>query len=422
MIYILYKYFTILFQPFIRLHLQLRIKKGKEDPDRLSERMGVPSVGRPDGFLVWCHAASVGESQSMLSMINRLLQEDKHLKILVTTGTLTSAKMMADQLPKGCIHQFAPVDCHFWVTKFLNHWKPDLAIWLESELWPNMLLQAHKKGVRKVLLNARMSDKSFDRWMTFGGLVRQVLQAFDTVFAQTSDDERKFIQLGAYNTRKIENLKYANPPLKANSSQQKVMQEKLRRRPVWVAASTHAGEEKIIGLAHKRLMKEFPSLVTIIVPRHPSRGDGIRQDLEMMGLPVHQRSQKDTIRKDTQIYLADTLGELGLFYRLSEVVFVGGSLVPIGGHNLIEPAQLLSSIIVGPYMDNFSKMYREFRQGEALITARDEYDLAESISKLLSFPSVRKAMAKAASKQANKHLHVLDDVMRILKPLLYKDQ
>lgn len=417
-----YRFLTIVLEPLVKLHLKRRVRRHKEDPARLDERMGIPSRDRPPGYLVWCHAASVGEARSLLALITRLTEKRTDLKVLVTTGTRTSAELMARELPANCIHQYVPVDCYRWVQRFYEHWHPNLVLWLESELWPNLILSAPDQSLSrtasKILVNARISDQSFKKWGLARGLVGTMLKSFDMIFAQSESDEKKFLKLGAFNTKRIENLKYANPPLDADERQLKILQEKTRTRPVWIAASTHPGEEEIVARAHQRLAASFPHLLTIIIPRHPERGFEITAALREMTLNVRTRSFGETVRHNTDIYVADTLGELGLFFRVSEIVFVGGSLVPIGGHNLLEPAQLISAILTGPYMHNFSKLYDDFKAANAVVTVENEIQLADHVANLLSYATKRKKLARAATQQASKHLTVLDDIVTAVERFL----
>jgi len=416
--YSLYKNLTRVLAPVLQVHLNRRVRRGKEDKTRLAERRGKSQIKRPQGFVLWCHAASVGEAKSLLAFISRIRKAYPKVNILVTTGTVTSARVMAKELPKGVIHQFAPLDVIGWVRRFLNHWQPDLVVWLESELWPNVLKELEKSNVPRILLNGRMSEKSFEKWKYAPALVRDMVQGFSLIFTQTAEDERRFIRLGADKLKRIENLKYANLPLEADEKQLKVLEEKLRKRNVWVAASTHPGEEEMVAATHAELSQEIPNLLTVIIPRHPERGDEIVETLSGKGLILHQRSQKQTIQRETDLYIADTLGELGLFYRLSEIVFLGGSLTPIGGHNILEPAQLLCAVIVGPHMDNQKKLYQDFKKAGAILSVKDGAQLTRTVADLFVLGAQRKTIIRSGSRQAKAHLDLLDIILEGCEPFL----
>ncbi|MCZ6861399.1 MAG: 3-deoxy-D-manno-octulosonic acid transferase, partial [Alphaproteobacteria bacterium] len=336
MIYRLYIAVTNLAGPVFRLVLAIRRARGKEDRQRIGERFGRPGHDRPEGALIWVHGASVGESLSILPLIERLIADRPDLNVVVTTGTVTSAILMSRRLPNGAFHQFVPIDRRAEVRRFLGHWRPDLALWLESELWPILLTEISARGTPIVLLNARMSRRSFARWRRWPGFARFVLTRFALCLAQSEADAERLAGLGAPSPACPGNLKFASPPLPADEQTLSRLRAEVSNRPVWLAGSTHPGEEEIIADAHKRLGERFDDLLTIIVPRHPGRGPEIARELAMGGLETALRSSGDAIALGTAIYVADTMGELGLFYRLAEVVFIGGSLVPHGGQNPIE--------------------------------------------------------------------------------------
>jgi 3-deoxy-D-manno-octulosonic-acid transferase len=415
----LYRGATGLIGPLVPLMLARRRTLGKEDPARLAERMGTPSRPRPAGRLVWAHAASNGESMSLLPLLDRLLDRDPGLSVLVTTGTLTSARLLADRLPPRAFHQFVPVDRPRYVKRFLDHWRPDLAVWVESELWPNLVLQTAALGRPMLLLNARMSARSLARWQRWPGLIRPVLEAFDLVLAQDPNQAGRLAELGARSADCIGNLKFSGAPLPVREADLAALQSVLGDRPTWLAASTHEGEEAVAAEAHIRLRDAGRAdLVTIIVPRHPTRAAGVVQALRDRGLTVAQRSLGQLPVAGTDIFLADTIGELGLFYRLAPIVFVGGSITPKGGHNPLEPAILDSAILHGPDMANCAGVAADLDAAGAAVTVTDGASLAEAIALWLDEPDRRATAAARAAAVAARQAGVLDAVMTRITPFL----
>ncbi|MHA1600159.1 MAG: 3-deoxy-D-manno-octulosonic acid transferase, partial [Alphaproteobacteria bacterium] len=323
----LYRLFGRAAGPIVRGHLRRRAAAGREDPDRVSERLGKSGIERPDGPLVWVHGASVGESMSAIPLIERVRREWPSLQVLMTTGTVTSARLMKDRLPDGVLHQYIPVDLPGAVNRFLDHWNPTLGLIIESELWPNLLSQAKSHGTNLVLVNGRMSASSFAGWRRLRPLAARLLRVFDLILAQSPEDQVRFEELGARHVNCRGNLKFAAPPLSADADQLHSLQEALAGRPCWLAASTHPGEEEIIARVHTKLAQTHQDLLTIIAPRHPNRGHDISTRLRAAGHSVARRATGESPTKTTGIYVADTIGELGLWYRLCEIVLIGGSLV-----------------------------------------------------------------------------------------------
>ena len=404
--------------PVVRRHLRRRAARGREDPARLAERFGHAGVVRPPGPLVWIHGASVGESISALPLIGRIREGWPDLNLLVTTGTVTSARLMAERLPAGVVHQYAPVDLPAAVDRFLDHWRPDLGLIIESEFWPNLLIQARGHGVELALVNGRISGASYAAWGRARPLIAHLLGMFSLTLAQSREDEAILRALGAREPRRLGNLKFAAPALAADPGELGAWQDALGTRPRWLAASTHPGEEEIVADAHARLAVSQPELLTILVPRHPDRGTGIAAGLRARGLKVALRSAGDPVTAETDIYLADTIGELGLWYRLSGVVFVGGSLIPKGGQNLLEPAKLGCAILCGPHMTNFLRVSEEMRRADAIRQVVDAEQLAAVAAWLLEDEAARASMIAAAGDYAAAQASVLDEVAAALKPHL----
>jgi 3-deoxy-D-manno-octulosonic-acid transferase len=414
----LYRAATGLAAPGIRLLLRRRRAHGKEDPVRYAERFGEPGLPRPEGPLVWIHAASIGEAFSVLRLIERLRSERPTLNVLVTTGTVTSAVLMGQRLPPGAIHQFVPVDRIPWVRRFLDHWHPDLALWVESEYWPNLLTETAARGIPMMLVNARMSPGSFARWLRFKPVFEPLIRSFAVCLAQNEDEAARLRALGARNVKVAGNLKHAASPLPYDQAQFAALNAALARRPRWVAASTHDGEEAAAGTAHRAMRPRHPGLLTIIVPRHPERAEIIAAMLRSNGLNVARRSLREPITPRTDIYLADTLGELGLFYRLAPVAFVGGSLVPRGGQNVLEPARLGCAVLAGPHMENFQAITAELMAADGLRRIETADALGLAVGHLLANEAARRELSEAARTLAATKDDVLERVVAEIAAIL----
>jgi 3-deoxy-D-manno-octulosonic-acid transferase len=404
--------------PFVKYHLYHRLRKGKEIAERMLERQGKTCLDvqhlSKRGPLVWVHAASVGESLSVLTLIRNILERYPSCFILFTTGTITSASLLEKKLPPRVFHQFVPLDIQPWVVQFLENWRPCLALWVESEIWPNLIWEASQRKIPLIMINGRMSEKSFRKWQWARSLISPLLNHFEVCFAQSSNDAQRLRFLGAKQVIEAGNLKFAADPLEYNKEELENFNRAIHARPIWVAASTHDPEEEIIIKTHHLLRKKFPTLLTVIVPRHPERGAFLRKKYGHE-LCLSQRSFSEPISDKTEVYLADTLGELGIFYRLSSIIFVGGSLVPIGGHNLIEPALLKTAIIHGPHMDNFKEVKEAFHHLEAAIQIATAEELASCIERLLISPEERERLGQAAYKAARAQNGVIERIMQELK-------
>jgi len=404
--------------PLARRHLKRRCARGREDPARLDERLGHAGYARPPGPLVWIHGASVGESLSALPLIARIRARWPDLGILVTTGTVTSARLMAERLPPAVIHQYVPVDLPGAVNRFLDHWRPALGLIVESEFWPNLLLEARRRGIELTLVNGRVSARSFATWRRARPIIARLLAQFSLVLAQLDEDARPLEALGAARTLCMGNLKFAAPPLEADPAELARLRARLGARPRWLAASTHPGEEAQIAVAHRALATGHPGLLSVIAPRHPHRGAEIVADLAAAGLAVARRGAGEDPDPATEIYVADTMGELGLWYRLGEIVFVGGSLVPKGGQNMVEPAKLGRAVLCGPHTANFMRVTDEMTRAGALGRVADGSELAATVGALMSDAAARRAMIEAGRAYATAQAGVLDDIVAALAPLL----
>ncbi|HYM33471.1 MAG TPA: 3-deoxy-D-manno-octulosonic acid transferase [Candidatus Cybelea sp.] len=415
----LYRAMANLSAPLVRAHLARRAASGKEDGARLGERLGEASRPRPSGPLLWFHAASMGEAASILPLVARLLSNAAGLNVMVTTGTVTSAALLEDQLPRGAFHQYVPVDLPAAVDAFLDHWRPDAVLWTESEFWPNLIHGIASRHLPLALINGRVSARAFRRWSRFPGPIRAMLAPFRLCLAQTADDAARLRALGAGNVICVGNLKFAAPPLAADEAELARLRVLLGTRPRWLAASTHAGEESAAVAVHRRLAPRLPGLLTIIAPRHPARGAEVAALAAAAGLTVARRGDGAPPNADTGVYVADTIGELGLWYRLADVVFVGGSLVPFGGHNPLEPARLGCAILHGPHMSSFADMAAAMTASGASRMVADTDALGAEVELLLSDGQARRgAMASAARAYADGQAGTLDRVLEAIAPLL----
>ena len=391
--------------PLVRLWLQRRVKRGKEDAARLHERFGRPTLPRPAGKLIWAHAASVGEAVALLPLLRALHAARPDATLLLTTGTVTSAALVARQGFAGLLHQFVPVDIPSAADGFLDHWRPDLALWSESELWPGLLAGLHRRGVKLLLLQGRMSARSAERWRMAPGTARWLLGCFDAVYAQTANDAERFRGLGARQVREFGNLKQAAPPLDCNEAERAKLQAMIGDRPRWLLASSHPGDEAIALQADRALRSQFPDLLTLIAPRHPERGPAIAEDLRKAGARVALRSARQM--PDAEIYVADSLGEMGLWYRLCPLALMGGSLIPHGGQNPLEPARLGTAVLFGPHMFNFSEASADLLARKAALQLRDADALAETLAGLLRDPARLASMGEQGRLYANEQGAVL---------------
>lgn len=399
----------------LKKHFEKRKEIGKECVERFNERQGETKKERPKDKLVWLHASSVGESISTLPLINKLLEDDKDLHVMITTGTVTSADIMAKRLPKRAFHQFMPIDHPDFCKKFLAHWKPDIILWLESDFWPSMLSEIKANEIKLILVNGRISDRSFHRWSFFKPIIKQFLDCFTHCMGQTDEDARRLKVLGAKSTSCSGNLKFAGLPLPKDEKELKTLQKEIGRRKIWIAAATHNDEEIRLAKIHQRLSKKHEDLLTIIVPRHAVRGTEIKNQIDELGFNVSLRSENEKIEKDTEMYIADTMGEMGLFYSLCDIVFIGGSLIPHGGQNFIEPSRMNSAIITGPHMHNFTEAVRKSKEVNGIVQCRDEDEIFEKLDEYLSNDTLKEEMIKNAKFYADKENHVLENIVEEVK-------
>jgi 3-deoxy-D-manno-octulosonic-acid transferase len=398
------------------LLLRVRTARGREDAARLGERRGTAALARPAGALMWIHAASIGELVSMLPIVEALTT--RGFAVLVTTGTVTSAQLAAERLPAGALHQYVPLDVPRYVRRFLDHWRPDLALFAESELWPAMIGELARRRVPLVLANARMSARSYRRWQIVPAAARALLGRIELCLAQSDLDARRLATLGAPRVEVAGNLKLDVPPPPAAPEAVFRLRQALGRRPMWLAASTHPGEEEMVARVHSAVREAAPGLLTVIVPRHPERGAAVAAIAQAGGLAAEQRTAAAVPAAATEIYVADTIGELGLFFRLAEIAFLGGSLVPHGGQNPIEPAKLGAAILHGPHVANFAELYAALDHAAGAREVAGGDALAQQLTALVADAPARQAMREAAAAVVGELGGALARTMAALEPYL----
>lgn len=399
-------------EPLIGRLMARREKRGKEDGARRAERFGVASRARPPGPLVWVHAASIGETAAMLPLIERLA--DRGPAVLLTTGTVTAAQVAERRLPASAIHQYAPVDVPRAVERFLDHWRADLVLFAESELWPTTLDAVARRGTPLAVVNARMSERSFRSWRMLAPIARSVLGRVDLWLAQSAADAGRLRSLGARRVSVCGNLKFDAPPPPADDAAVAALRRAADGRCVLVAASTHPGEEGAVIAAHAEIAREGMKLLTILAPRHPERGDALQAEIAAAGLAASRRSQGGTIGPNTDVYLADTIGEMGLWYRLADIAFLGGSMASRGGQNPIEPAKLRVPVMHGPHVGNFRDVYDALAAADAVVPIRDATGLSARLRALIGDAGERERLACAALACVERYTGALDCTLRAL--------
>ncbi len=412
----LYAALTDLAAPALDLWLARRLARGKEIAGRIDERKGRVLLARPTGRLIWCHGASVGECLSLLPLVKDMAA--RGIQVLVTSGTATSAALLAERLPAGALHQFVPLDRRAWVKRFLDHWRPDGVVWAESELWPNLLAAVAARGIPAVLVNGRLSDRAFDGWRAWPGFARETLAAFALILAQSETDRARFAGLGARNVKVSGNIKLAAPPLPADDDAVRALRGLIGDRPCWLAASIHPGEDYTAGAVHHDLAPHHPGLLTVIVPRHPERGPEMAAVMAKAGLTCARRAAGEPLTPATQVYIADTMGELGVLYRAVPLVFLGKSLAVGGGQNPAEPAALGCALLLGPDMSNFRDITAELLAADGAIQVMDGAGLAEAADALLQDWARRAALAANARAVMVRHQDAVAETLRHIAPVL----
>ncbi len=402
--------------------LSWRERRGKEDAARRGERLGIAGRARPAGTLIWVHAASVGETNAILPLIDEIRHRRDDVRFLVTTGTTTSAALAANRLHADDVHQYIPLDSPRFVTRFLDHWLPDLAVFTESEIWPNLIIQAADRGIPLALVNARMSARSYARWMKQRGVSRPLFNRFQVVLAQTEKLSRWFADLGARTSIPTGNLKVDAPPPPVDAAALARLQTALGDRPRLVVACTHGAEEELIAEAHRLLAVTWPDFCTVIAPRHPERGPEIAAMLRAKGLAVALRSAGELPMPATEIYVADTIGELGTMYRLAPLAFLGKSLGigpgTTGGQNPIEAIRHGVGVLTGPHGSNFLEIYRMLTRHNGAVEVTSAATIAAEVRRLLQNPQALADLKAGAETALDQLSGALDKTIDALLPLL----
>jgi 3-deoxy-D-manno-octulosonic-acid transferase len=403
--------------PLVRGIVALRRRRGKEHPARWRERLGHASAGpRPGSATVWVHAASVGETVAILPLVKRLAENG--LSVVLTTVTITSAAVVENRLPTGAVHQFAPVDTAPAIDRFLDAWRPRLAVFVESELWPVTLQRLAARGIPLVVSNGRMSERSFRGWSRVPSVARAVFGRIGLCLAQSDADAERFAALGAGRVATAGNIKFDAPVPEAARPVAAALAAATAKRPVWLAASTHPGEDEVVIDAFERLAARVPDLLLVLAPRHPERGTEVTALAAGRGLPVCQRSAGALPGRGTAVYVADTVGELGTFYKLATVAFVGGSLVDQGGHNPIEPGRLGAAVVTGPNVRNFEEVYGALFADGAATVVGDAVELADAVEHLVRHTVARERQVAAAEAVVERYTGALERTWQALQPFL----
>lgn len=418
----IYRAGTSLLRPAVPMLLNIRGRQGKEDAPRRGERLGFAGRPRPEGDVVWVHAASVGEMNAVMPLIERILSDNPRVQVLLTTGTTTSAEIAARRLPERAIHQYVPLDVPQYVARFLDHWKPTIAIFTESDIWPNLVLGTANRDIPLVLVNARMSPRSISRWRRFARVGRPLFSRFAAILTQNELIERAIKRLGAPHVITAGNLKIDSPPPHVDAATEAALRASIGQRPVFLAASTHPGEDTIIAAAHSLMRADIEGLLTIIVPRHPERGTNLAASLGGLGLKTQLRSRSADVLPETEIYIADTIGELGTFYAISDVALVGGSLVKHGGQNPIEAIRLDACVLTGPYTHNFKDAYRSLIRDGGAIEVRSSDDIARHVTRLHTNRQAAAAMRSSAQRSLDSMKGALDKTLGAIQPFLEKQR
>ncbi|MDR2645576.1 MAG: 3-deoxy-D-manno-octulosonic acid transferase [Holosporaceae bacterium] len=407
----------LLFVPLIKIYFYARCLCGKDKIVSVRNHFGVPTIKRPKGKVIWIHAASIGESSAALTYIAHIKKQFPDVNVLLTTITVTSAEVLAPKIAKikGCFHQFAVADNPFWIEKFLNYWQPRVSFFLESEIWPNTIDALHKRKIQFFLLNARLSPRSLKKWKRAKRFFTSILEKFTAILAQSDIDFQRFTSFSPKNTKRMDNLKYANDPLPCNNDLLKIFQKICVGKKVFVAVSTHEKEEEIIQEAHKKLKANF-DMVTIIIPRHLTRVKKICEIFQKHNVTFSLRSENPI--KNSEVFCVDTFGEIGTFIRLADLCFVGGSLIPVGGHNIYEPVALGKPVLHGPFMANALAVRDFLHQKQVAFEVKNAADISEICTNLFSDSAKLKSICQRARKiSTNKALQQIDNVVQLSKIL-----
>ena len=394
MLILLYSLLSNIFYLPILLFFLLRFLLSKETFVSLNEKFGFYKRPRPNGKIIWINAVSIGEALSVFSVIKKILFKYPNHKILLTTSTLASAKIIKERFPKNIIHKFSPIDIHFVVRKFFNYWKPDIGFFLESEFWPNLLNYSKKENIKLISLNSRISEKTFHNWLRIPNTAKKLLNSFSLFFAQDKLSENRLKKIGVKSILNHGNIKFLSEQLPFNEQDYKNLKKNLKNKKVILLASSHPGEEEFVYKELELLRKKQKNLFLILVPRHIHRSDSLKKFLRSQYSNFSIRSKEDYNNNKTNDLIVDTFGELGLFYKLSDIVIIGGSFVPHGGQNPIEASYFNCCVIIGPYYENFFEIIEKFKKHNAIIQVNNFNQLSVVLKKLLLDRNLRNKLKK----------------------------
>ena len=412
---LVYRIFINLILIISPLIVLVRLLKKKEDTVRFKEKLGFFSKNRFKGKLVWFHGASVGEFQSIVPLLEKLEKSKKISQILITSNTLSSSKLISKIKLKKISHQFFPIDNDLIIKKFINYWKPSIALFVDSEIWPNTLINLNKKKIPTVLINARITRKSYNKWIKLKNFSKSIFNKFDLCLSSNKETVSFLKKLGAKNIKYFGNLKYSqseNEKIEIDSQTIKF----ISRKTAWCASSTHNSEEKFAGLIHNKLKKKYKNLLTVIIPRHIDRKEEIKEQLSNLGLKVHVHEPKTRIHQDTDIYLVNSFGKTKSFYSLIKNVFLGGSLVVHGGQNPLEAVRYNCNILHGPNVSNFNEIYKFLynqKISKKVINLNQTINILDKLfNSKKSQKNIKNKIKKIGQKILNKNI---DEINLILK-------
>ena len=392
---------TFLLSPIIMF---IRLIKGKEDIKRFQEKLGFFKKQKKVGKLIWFHGASVGEIQSIIPLIERLEKDRKINQILITSNTLSSSIIINKLNLRKTIHQFFPIDCNFISSKFLDYWKPSKVFFVDSEIWPNTINNLFRKNIPIILLNGRITKKTFNRWMKFSNFSKFVFSKFNFCLSANKESKKFLKKLGANNVKFFGNLKFSQSE-NQNVEVDKNLKKFLLKRNSWCASSTHYNEEKFCGLTHLKLKKKYKNLLTIIIPRHVDRVDQIKADLNKLNLNVHLDHPKNKIKSDTDIYLVNSYGKTKSIFKICKNVFLGGSLINHGGQNPLEAARYGCCVFHGPHISNFKEIYEHLQKKKISFKVKNQHHLTNLLQKKLDKKNFSKKSVKNLSLEGIKILN-----------------
>jgi len=402
--FFVYRIFTNLVLIFSPVIIFIRLLKNKEHPNRFKEKFGFYTKKKLTGKLIWFHGASVGEILSIIPLIEKLEKNKKIKQILITTNTLSSSKILTNLKLKKTIHQFFPIDTNYHTKKFLAYWKPSVAIFIDSEIWPNMITNIKKKSISLILINARITDKSFKRWKVFASSAKKIFQEFDICLSSSLKSRKYLNSLGAKKIKFIGNLKFTQSEKGTN-----VLTKNLRKfflsKKIWCASSTHGIEERICADVHKKLKTKYKNLLTIIIPRHIHRTKEITSEIKKLGLNIHVHDSKKKINKKIDIYLVNSFGQTKSFFKICKTVFLGGSIIRHGGQNPLEAARYGCKILHGPNVWNFDEIYSLLKKYKVSRKIVNSNQLTLEVEKMLNNKHTYKSLAFKIKNIGNKILN-----------------